>query len=73
MTGSLTVESRPTGAGVVINGKPSGTTPVTITDLPPGEYRVSIMLDGHRPFATTVRVIAGERARAAARLEQEQQ
>ncbi len=73
MNGSLTVESRPTGAGVVINGKPSGTTPVTINDLPPGEYRVSITLDGHRPFATTVRVIAGERVRAAARLEQEQQ
>ena len=67
-TGALAIESRPTGAAVSVNGKASGTTPLTINDLPPGEYRVMMTLEGHRPFATTVRVIAGERARAAARL-----
>ena len=72
-TGALAVESRPTGAAVVVNGKASGTTPVTINDLPPGEYRVTMTLEGHRPFATTVRVVAGERARAAARLTEQEQ
>ena len=67
-TGALAVESRPIGAAVIVNGKASGTTPLMINDLPPGEYRVTMMLEGHRPFATTVRVVAGERARAAARL-----
>jgi len=67
-TGALAVESRPTGAAVVVNGKPSGTTPLTISDLAPGEYRVTMTMEGYRPFATTVRVVAGERARAAARL-----
>ena len=74
VAGALVVESRPNGAAVTVNGKPSGTTPVTISDLPPGEYRVTIALQGYRPFTTTVRVVAGGRARAAARLtEQEQQ
>jgi hypothetical protein len=67
-TGSLSIDSRPTGASVTINGKPSGTTPLTMNDLPPGEYRVLMSKTGFRNFATTVRVVAGERARAAASL-----
>ena len=72
-TGALAVDSRPAGASVLVNGKPSGTTPVTLNDLPPGDYRVTMTLEGHRPFATTVRVVAGERARAAARLTEQEQ
>jgi hypothetical protein len=72
-TGALAVESRPVGAAVTVNGKPSGNTPLTISDLPPGEYRVTMSLSGYREFATTVRVVAGERARAAARLTEQEQ
>ena len=72
-TGALAIESRPIGAAVTVNGKPSGTTPVTLNDLPPGEYRVTMTLPGHRLFTTTVRVVAGERARAAARLTEQEQ
>ena len=72
-TGALAVESRPTGAAVTVNGKPSGTTPIMLDELPPGEYRVTMTLQGYRPFATTVRVVAGERARAAARLTEQEQ
>ena len=72
-TGTLAIESRPTGAAVTVNGKPSGTTPLNLNDLPPGEYHVTMTLAGHRPFATTVRVVAGERARAAARLTEQEQ
>lgn len=67
-TGSLAVDSRPIGAAVTINGKPSGTTPMTINDLAPGEYRILMSMAGFRNFATTVRVVAGERVRAAASL-----
>jgi hypothetical protein len=67
-TGSLIVDSRPSGATVTINGRASGSTPVTITDLTPGEYRVVMSLPGFHNFATTVRVVAGERVRAAASL-----
>ena len=67
-TGSLIVESRPTGATVLINGRPAGTTPVTLGDLAPGSYTVQLQLADFRPISTTVRVVAGERARVAASL-----
>ena len=67
-TGSLSIESRPAGAAVSLNGKPSGTTPLTINDLAPGEYRIVMSMTGYRNLVTTVRVVAGERARAAASL-----
>jgi hypothetical protein len=67
-TGSLVVDSRPSGASVSINGRPRGTTPLTIDDLAPGEYRVEMSLTGYRNLVTTVRVVAGERVRAAASL-----
>jgi len=67
-TGSLTVDSRPTGAAVSINGRPRGKTPVTMDDLAPGDYSIVMTMAGYRSFATTVRVVAGEHARAAASL-----
>lgn len=72
-TGALVVESRPTGAAVTINGAPRGATPLTINDLAPGEYRIVMTLPGFRNFATTVRVVAGERVRAAASLTAQEQ
>ena len=71
-TGSLAVESLPSGASVSVNGKPSGITPLTLNDLTPGDYRVTLSMPGYRDFATTVRVAAGERARAAARLTEQE-
>ena len=71
-TGSLAVESLPSGASVSVNGKPSGITPLTLNDLTPGDYRVTLSMPGYRDFATTVRVVAGERARAAARLTEQE-
>lgn len=62
------VESRPSGASVSINGRDRGKTPLTLSELPPGDYQVVMTLQGYRNFATTVRVVAGERARAAASL-----
>lgn len=67
-SGVLVVESRPPGAAVMIDGKPRGTTPLTVDAMAPGTYRVTLSLVGYQPFATTVRVVAGERARAAASL-----
>jgi hypothetical protein len=72
-TGSLVVESRPSGAAVAINGQPRGATPLNVADLPPGDYTVTMTMKGYRDFATTVRVVAGERARAAARLTEQEQ
>lgn len=67
-TGGLNVDSRPSGASVTINGKASGKTPLTINDLRPGDYRILMTLPGYLNYTTTVRVVAGERVRAAASL-----
>lgn len=67
-TGALAVESRPSGAAVTINGRASGTTPLRLDALAPGEYRIGLALHGYQSFSTTVRVVAGGRARAAASL-----
>ena len=67
-TGVLFVESRPPGAAVMIDGKPRGTTPLTVDAMAPGTYRVNLSLAGYQPFVTTVRVVAGTRTRAAASL-----
>lgn len=66
--GTLVVESRPSGAAVTINGQPRGTTPLTLDQMAPGEYDVRLALQGYRPFSTTVRVVPGERVRAAGSL-----
>ncbi|HYE88842.1 MAG TPA: PEGA domain-containing protein [Vicinamibacterales bacterium] len=72
-TGSLVVESRPAGAAISINGKPSGSTPRTVAELAPGDYRILLTLPGYRSFTTTVRVVAGQRVRAAASLTAQEQ
>ena len=53
---------------MTINGQPRGNTPLTIDDLSPGEYQILMAMPGYRTFTTTVRVVAGERVRAAASL-----
>jgi hypothetical protein len=72
-TGTLVVESRPTGASVTIDGRPRGNTPIAITDLAPGDHRVVMSMKGFVNFTTTVRVVAGERVRAAASLTAQEQ
>ena len=58
---------------MTLNGRPRGTTPLRVDALAPGEYQVSMALQGYRPFSTTVRVVAGERTRAAASLSAQEQ
>jgi aspartate/methionine/tyrosine aminotransferase len=69
----LVVESRPTGAQVTVNGLAVGVTPLTMADLAPGEYAVLLSLPGYQSVTTTVRVVAGGRARAAASLTVQEQ
>jgi hypothetical protein len=68
--GSLLIESRPAGAAVLLDGRLAGITPVTIADLAPRLYTVTLEHPGYRPVTTRVGVRAGERARVAARLEE---
>jgi hypothetical protein len=67
-TGALSVESRPAGAAVAIDGRLAGKTPLLLDRLAPGTHTVRIERSGYRPWATTIDVKPGDRARVAASL-----
>jgi hypothetical protein len=47
-TGALEVRSEPTGARVLIDGQPRGTTPAVIRDLSSGDHAVVLELGGRK-------------------------
>ena len=65
----LVVESRPQGATVLIDGRPVGTTPVTLGEVRVGSHAVRIERDGYRIWTAPVKVAAGEQNRVTASLE----
>ena len=69
--GTVVVESRPVGAKVFVDGKGMGVTPVTIPDVRVGSHVVRLEMAGHRRWSKSIRVVAGERERVAASLEEE--
>ena len=69
-TGRLLLESRPSQAAVWIDGRLVGTTPLLLSDLEPGARMIRIELPGHKLWSTTTTVVAGQRVRVAASLEE---
>ena len=69
-TASLLVESRPVGATVFLDGKRIGTTPMSLPTISVGAHAVRLEMTGYRPWSASVRVVAGEKNRVAASLEQ---
>jgi hypothetical protein len=65
----LTVESRPAGASVFVDGTLIGKTPLMLVEVAAGDHAVSLDLDGYRRWSSSVRVVAGERNRVTASLE----
>lgn len=57
-TGTLTVRSDPAGAEVVLDGRPHGVTPLTLTKIAPGEHRLTLR-QGPSELRQTIRVAAG--------------
>jgi hypothetical protein len=68
-TGSLFVDSRPRGARVLVDDRFVGSTPVQVAALSEGPHRVRLELDGHRPWTTTAKVVAGQVVRVSGSLE----
>jgi len=60
-TGSLEIKSEPSGARVIIDGQPRGTTPATVRDLAAGDHAVVIEL-GARKVTHTVKIETGNTA-----------
>jgi hypothetical protein len=53
----VAVRSSPSGARVLLNGRPVGTTPLTV-DARTGRADIQIVLDGYRAYGTRTRVRA---------------
>lgn len=59
-TGSVYIDTRPSGAQVTIDGRVVGTAPMRIPDLAPGSHTIRLDLAGHKSLTTTVVVRAGQ-------------
>ncbi len=68
-TGMLTIDSRPAGAKAFLDGRPVGTTPVSLDTVRAGEHVVRLEHDGYRLWSSSVRVVSSERNRVTASLE----
>jgi hypothetical protein len=69
-SGSLMVDSRPIGARVFVDGRMVGTTPLLLDPVTAGDHSVRLEMDGFNSWATTTRVMGGERNRVSGSLEQ---
>ena len=67
--GVLVVESRPSGARVTVDGRPIGTTPLSLPEVSSGRHTVRLEMSGFRSWSTSIEVAPGERTRVAASLE----
>ncbi|MEF8796516.1 MAG: PEGA domain-containing protein, partial [Salinivenus sp.] len=56
----LTVRSRPSGAAVQLGDSLVGNAPVTVGDLDPGSYRITLRMEDRRPAKRTVELSAGD-------------
>jgi len=61
--GHLVVDSVPTGATVLINQRPAGTTPLHVTDYPAGSYAVWVEREGYERWTAGVLVQADKTTR----------
>ncbi|OFW28549.1 MAG: hypothetical protein A3H97_05375 [Acidobacteria bacterium RIFCSPLOWO2_02_FULL_65_29] len=68
-TADVTVESRPAGASVFVDGRLVGRTPLKLAAVAAGDHSIALELDGYRRWLASVRVVAGEPARVTASLE----
>jgi hypothetical protein len=66
--GSLIIWSIPAGAQVSVGGEVKGVTPLTVTNLVPGNYGILITKHEYQPFFTNVTIRSGEFTTAACQL-----
>jgi TonB family protein len=67
--GSLSVETRPAGASISIDGELRGFSPAEVADLELGAHEVRLSLQGHRTQVRSVEIVAGAAASLSIALE----
>lgn len=68
-TGEVSVESRPAGASVYVDGRLVGSTPLTLADVAVGEHVVYIEREGFGRWTSAIKVLPNEKNRVRASLE----
>jgi hypothetical protein len=68
-TGGLSVDSRPSGAKVYVDGRLLGTTPLQSHAVSAGEHAIRLEHDGYRQWTSAVRIMSNEQNRVTASLE----
>jgi hypothetical protein len=59
-SGGLTITSEPAGAVVLVDGEMKGTTPLQLTNMPPGNHTVGIVRDGYLPVSEDIAIQGNE-------------
>ncbi|MBP1929058.1 hypothetical protein J2741_001605 [Methanolinea mesophila] len=67
-TATAQITSTPSGAEVYVNNVFVGITPLTFTNVSPGQYSIEIRLAGYNTFSTTGMVTAGQNVQVYAAL-----
>ncbi len=67
-TGGVSIASTPTGADVYIDNVFRGYTPMTLTDLTPGQHTVLLKSAGYQDYQTTIQIQSGSSIPLAASL-----
>lgn len=67
-SGSLSVETDPPGATVLVDGQAWGTTPVAVRPIAPGDHRVRVVKQGYLDNSRVVSVQAGQVGRVQVKL-----
>jgi len=65
----LTVESRPAGAAVFLDGRPVGITPLVVPDVAAGEHAIHLEREGYQRWSSAIRIVTTEKNRVTASLE----
>jgi PEGA domain len=72
LAGTLSIDSRPVGASVFIDGQLVGTTPLLLPYISPGTHAVRLHLAAHQDWRSTTQVVPDGRNRVTAALEEDQ-
>ncbi|MCI0446990.1 TonB family protein, partial [bacterium] len=69
-TGTLIVDSNPSGAFIVIQNRVLGVTPKTLSNQKPGNLEITLKKDGYQDFYGSVKITAGKKATFSGSLEE---
>jgi hypothetical protein len=70
LAGTLSVDSRPTGASVFVDDHLVGTTPMLLSQITPGTHSIRLQLDLHHDWKSTVQILGDVKNRVTAALEE---